>query len=571
MLRPLRQFPNIAILDLKEELDRKRLLLLMSGAAQELGWSNFCSDSACDKASARTLPRPNAVFLNFVTGKRPIGLGTVCAVVEWDYYDRDTNVAYIQLSSRAYRDYPRRTVRLHFFSTRLTYRRILDTTLLQAHYLGFCVLSPAAALGGIVKLGTISKAVLAAPLGFAHKTSIVPTVASFPVNLAGNALRIVGTGFIEQDERISACASAAIWMSTAVLGRRFNSDTDSRSIAEITQLATQYSVPGDGFGSSPGLDESQMLLALSKLGYEPVIHRFASPDDAHDAIHAYVSSGIPPILLMCLQMPNGSSAYHAATVVGYDFDRTATLSLRGYPHAPDLPSGWFNVSDYGRTLLLHDDRIGPYIRVRLDGTQALDNNQERPRICLEDHNPSLGSFAKEATDWYHNAWLDSFIVPMPPRNLLRYPTAAHKGISLIEEAFSTHDRYLRTFPERALYRTYLASSNDYKSHFVPNTQLAPSLASWYRGTSYPRYVWVTELCKLASEREHMPVALKVIADAVVDPTSSGDRFDFLSIRLPKAFLRMGHSETEKVAMEHARARFTTAVELPPYLPRAMRT
>lgn len=302
------RYPNFGILDFLDDRDRGRLISLLSDLYSSHEWDEI-KDNQDAPTQGFTPHLPGAYISNFILCPRPHGLGAGSAVIEREYVDRDTNIAYNQTHARAFREYPRRTTRLHFFLGHVNYQDFLrESSLQQKTYLGFCVLCPS-------RPRTIARAVLPAS-GGNSLFDFVPAETEFFVNLAGARLRAVGTAFVEQDGRVAACASAAAWMSTTILSKKW-ADTPAYSVSEITQFATKHSLPPEGSGVSPGLTVPQILWGLHEMGYEPMVHAVRDQYEAKELIYLYVESGIPPILVTLLPSEDG---FHAITALGHTYD-----------------------------------------------------------------------------------------------------------------------------------------------------------------------------------------------------------------------------------------------------------
>lgn len=528
MLKPDERYSNLKILSLSEEADAKRLLLLLSGKDfpdTDVGLSNLSAQPNL----------PGGAIANLVLPDSPRSIGAQTAIVESEYVDRDSNAAYSQLYARAFRDYLRRTYRLHFFGARLSsYDELLNGKSLENSYLGYCVLPQ-------TQPRTIGRTVLPPPKGDPCWL-FIPTQSEFPANLAGLQLKATGTAYAQQDGRVAACASAAVWMSSVMLSGKFGYDMPVHSMAEITQLATKYSLPPRGFGSQPGLTIGQMLWALYEMGYEPFAHDVRDPDEAMDLIYNCVESGIPPILV--IKLPNEDEGYHAITAVGHTYGIN--------PDQEKLNRGMNSASAWCPYFLAHDDQKGLYIKMKL-GPPTLQTD-ERLSILVDDNDPLIASYNRDNfIRWYQNASLWSVIAPFPPRHVLRVEEARNKGKDIIEIAYNLYEKLKLKIPEYPIYRTYFTTSNDFKQRFIsaatPTSdkhfrQVTSELAHLFRGSLYPRYIWVTELCGLEHRNSRRPEELKIVAEVVIDPTSHPHTSDFVVLHLPHLFFKMSPSDMD---------------------------
>jgi len=470
-------------------------------------------------------------ILNLLALQNPRSLGIQSVVIESDYVDRDSNVAYAQLYSRAFKDYPRRTIRLHFFKKQVTScEELLNEQILQESYVGYCVMSP-------IHPRTIGRTVLPPPKGDTA-WFFVPTQSEFSVNLAGAKLTTEGTAFIQQDGRIAACASAATWMSTIITRRRFGFEVLPHSMSEITKMATKYTFPTIWGGTTPGLRVEQIIWALHEMGYEPLSHVVKDSDVAHELIYNYIESGIPPILIIRL-----SKGLHAVTAVGHTYDLDGRRK-------EEIIKGVNSTKIWCPYILIHDDQIGPYLKLRID-PQSVGTNKG-PSLFLDETDPFLGDRKKEIKEWYRDAFLLFIIAPLPPRYGMRPEDAAKKGKVILTKAYEIYRSFLtdlgEKMPELPIFRCYFTPSNDFKRRFQPGKVpgLSCELAHWYRGSLYPRYIWVIELCSLKHRNVKDLKKLRIIADVTIDPTSSPYSLDFITLHLPHLFFRMLPKDTNVI-------------------------
>jgi hypothetical protein len=510
------RYPNLKILNLSHEADAKRLLFLLSGVYES-------DDKGFLQNHQPGLRLPAGMIAHLVLPHNARSLGAQAAIIESDYVDRDTNIAYAQLYARAFRDYPRRTLRLHFLRREITsYDEFLDEKSLQKSYIGYCVLSPNTR-------GGIGRTVLPPPKGD-KEWLFVPTQSEFSINVGGAQLKAKGTAFVQQDGRVAACASAATWMSTVISARQFDFDMLVRSMAEITALATKYSLPPSGRGSTPGLTVEQILWALQEMNYEPLSYEVGDTNSATELLYTFVESGIPPILIIYLP----GRGLHAVTAVGHTYD--ANFDCRA-EIAGDTYS--LNVSTWCPYFVVHDDQKGPYIKIKLGPLKLGPKKEERPSLMVDDADPLLGPFREEIVKWYSDAVLCYVVAPFPPRHILRPEDAVIKAIAILMRAYNLYaERLSLQFPKPFIMRTYFTGSNVFKRRFRAFNGLSSELSHWYRGSVYPRYIWVTEFCGLEHKNLKLPDQLKIIADITIDPTASPHSLDFVTLHMPHLFFRM---------------------------------
>jgi len=499
-------FPNLKILDITADDDIAALIRELAGGAR-------------DKL-------PVGQILNLVLRSGGSSLPCRSVVVEKDYVDRNFAISYARFYSRTFRDFERSTKRFHFFSGDVGFSDFVNEENLQANYLGFCVLSPS-------EHRTLGRTVLAPPRSPTSQEFVL-CQDRFSVNLGGAQLYARGAPFIQQDGRVAACATAALWSATIVASRTF-AEISSASTTEITDLAQKYSLGASGQTHSPGLNLEQMIWALNELGCAPLKY---SPSDhltARELIYTYVESQIPPVLV--LRLPNvQEDGFHAITVVGHTYEKS-------FSPPKDMPmtygkGGHYCANEWCPQFVVHDDQMGPYHLLSvMASAPVVPSGEPRPGIILD--TPGLTSGQQdEVREFYQDAELWDIIVPLPSRVFLGADEAAGKGRELLLLAYTEHRSI--PWPQKPVFRTYLTPSNSFKRRLVPGRVpgLSEHLSELYRGSLMSRYVWVTELCDLKGRVGVDPADLRVIAEVLIDPTSSALSNDFVAMRIPGLFMYM---------------------------------
>jgi hypothetical protein len=471
---------------------------------------------------------PSGQILNIVLPDSARSIGCRSVVVEEDYVDRNFAKAYAQFYSRAFHDFQRRTKRFHFFSTDVQFSDFLTESNLQSSYLGFCILSPS-------EPRTLGRTVIGPPKS--ELQEYVTCQDEFSVNLAGVPLKARGAPFIEQDGRVAACATAALWSAVMVASRKFD-EISSASTNDITELARKYTLGPSGYTYSPGLNLEQMLWALKELGCAPLKYTFNDHLAAKELIYTYVESQLPPVLVV--RLPNiDSNGFHALTVIGHTYDK----SFSPPQHMPMTYNYYYSTNEWCPEFVIHCDQNGPYHHITINA--ATSKSGLHPVIAVN----TVGLTSEQAmeiSEFYKDAELWAAVIPLPSRVFLKAEEAAAKGRALVGWAYALHKTAL--LPERPVYRTYLMPSNDFKRRLVPGKVpgLSEHLAKLYRGTLLPRYVWVTELYDLKQKVGLDPEGLRIVAEAVVDATSSPLWLDFVLVHIPNLFMHMTPVEHDPV-------------------------
>ncbi len=546
------RFPLLRIYDLDDPSDIREYVEEMTGIKKDL-----ITGATLDLLSAER----GAAFVNLLSMVLPSGtrsIGTACIIAE-EYVDRNYVEAYAKAYAKAFRDYPRRTTRYHFFKERVTFGDLFREKRLQRVYQGYAVTSP-------VEPRTLGRTYILPALDAA---AFVTCQRPAEVNLVGNRLVTHGAPFIEQDHRVAACATAALWMTSSILESCFPDPARSASTAEITERATRYSL-GTGGGPFPardGLTVEQMLWALHELGLAPktyayVDHNFAKPSahkQAEKTIYSYVESGLPVILV--LGLADGSR--HAMTVVGHTYDAAFAAPIPKDPKERTVADS----SAWCPRFIGHCDQMGPYLEFELSAANARSEGFPRLRVITSNLPAEL---TKEVRKFYKDTTVLRIIGPLLSGVDLPPELASIKGWRILLKALKQVDVSL--LPKAVLrIRTFLASSNDFRRNLDPKAVagLSKDLAELYRGQQYSRYVWVTELFA-----EHPPTTrfddLRVLAEVVFEETSSPEDDDFITVRLPGLFFSMPPNTSGRSSFESTLASPIAVRGDTPYQPTVLR-
>jgi len=444
-------------------------------------------------------------------------------VIEHRYRDKDHSKAMSSYYAKSFRQVEAECIRLHFFNRRLP-SDFLDTKStqeLEHSYLGFCVLRP-------FTRRKIGRTVLRR---LRHQPTLeFPTCQGvFEVNLAGHKLNLEGSAFIEQDTMVAACASAAIWVSTTIMGTRFG--LQQRSTSEITQLATQYLIANRPMPSE-GLITEQMLHCLHAMDYEPLLVGVTSQKQAKHDIYSYIESEMPPILLC--NFVSGES--HAIVGVGHGYNLPTTSPFKTKVEWPDEPPLEFaRSSEWAPSILVNDDQRGPYRKLTfIQDTQTLTQriNRIHPDVNVADlgleewkcpitidvNMPCSGYSGGEEIA---NIW--GIIIPLPQGVLLTANQAESKSARVIRW---WHLRNKVPLSKDLVLRTYLVPSNEYKKR-AKSSGMSPFVKSLLAGKPMPRWIWVTEISSVKSYNSTKLEDWLINGQVIIDATSNAFTPDFL--------------------------------------------
>ena len=446
------------------------------------------------------------------------------AIVEEDYVDRDHARAHDAFFTKAFVESPRRSTRIHFFKKRLSTRALRNLDSHASDYLGFTVVRPLR----VRKAGRTVLPFTAEPDEIAYITPSGTTT----VHVAGIELQVTAPPFMEQDERVSRCATVDLWMATEPIADRLG--LSHYSTAEITQFATRFLI-GERALPSGGLFSQQMAEALRTMGYDPIEVGFdlSDPLDAWNVLYAYVESGIPPILVL----HTGPGAGHVVTAVGHNWSSPVTAALQNSIEWLDGPALQFSrSSSWVPSLIGHDDESGPYVKIKLlNRSDAASIFPHLPRPLLANFFEAPGVpvlIERQLRDAgkvvQYGALLQQILIPNPDRVTLSYQEAERKAARLVKLAYGAFVNSLP--PTNFVLRTYLARSDEMKRSIRRST-MHPTARELYAGKGMPRWVWVTEISDMNWMNDPSSDQQLIRGEILIDATSSPWTADFLTFHL----------------------------------------
>lgn len=180
------------------------------------------------------------------------------------------------------------------------------------------------------------------------------------MNLFGLRLSVTTIAFQEQDTVVAACATSALWAAFQGTGVLFHHGIPSP--VEITRAATAYSDEETRTFPSVGLSAAQMAQAIRSVSLEPYLVQAKDRHALTSAVFGYVAGHIPALLLGELWEVSGRErvGLHAVAVLGYSL---------GLPASLPLPTGTLLRSSRINKIYAHDDQVGPFARMDVDGDQ----------------------------------------------------------------------------------------------------------------------------------------------------------------------------------------------------------
>ena len=408
--------------------------------------------------------------------------GATTAIFEYDYVDRDYQDEFSAFYSKAFKSYPARCVRLHFFSCAISSRIRQNFGRFSKHYLGFIVLRP-------TDLQRMGRTVLVPPIGDPDR-EFIHCKAAFDSHLLGEAFCIEAMPFVQQDTQVGACAQASLWMVARYMARHFGHREFLPS--EINHLAKAKSAQGRAFPAEFGLTVTQMLDALEGMGFfawgqfreglgpcSPHIERaFPVDPQASDAdrqiqehrqltakladiTYRYIESGLPVIL---------ATNNHALVAIGHTYDPGAggSVAIQRIPE-------W----------IVHNDNTGPYIRMPLftEPPGLLSFNQVRSIIAVVPREVTLRGEEAEA-------------MSVQSIEELLAQNTGNPALPTWQDIFKAARPDLADCIDELEYRTFLSSSVAFQASLrrdVKNRRFHRGLGEEILRLDFPRYIWITEI------------------------------------------------------------------------------
>lgn len=457
-------------------------------------------------------------------------LGASTLVVE-PYVSTDWRDEYQAWYSRLFRDVPRFTARIHCFATPgLSGKPLARNDLFnlerlitdqKAEYLGYSVVRPFQ-VGRMMSV-TVGETILS-PVGQKNRRkkkgadadqlekAISLCKSRFKTNIYGSELTVEGFPFIQQDQAVSVCADANLWM----VARYLHSIGQARRFrpSEMESLARQTYAAGT---TRMGLEKHQLYGAMDRMSLNP---DYIVPSDGLDALRticAYVLSKQPLIAMVGEKKPN-----HVVTIIGCRFgnDRISlpsepTENGTSEPHGGSERPQFFE--EHCTSLIVHNDAKGPYLVVPPKVKYELQDSTER--LFIEEH-PVYG-----------------FFVPIPHRVHLRAEDVTKQSLSWLRELVPVLHYWRDTPRSDLMLRPFLCEGSWVKKKATRLALDSGNPTSWglehYWRQKLPKHVWLVELVKVQPKLFDALGSYRIVGELILDSTSHPENpFDTLiSLRL----------------------------------------
>jgi len=325
--------------------------------------------AACGAAPDWRAPRQVTYLRSYLTGFPNAKAATV--VVETGHTDRHYLDEYTAYYATLLAPPAAKTTRLHVFASgfdedlfvqfiRNAATGKLDQTQrdLSEVYLGYITVRP-------ISSAPIGRTVVR-HYGASEGRRYNPAIRGAKARIAGVELSLDALPFFQQDRGVGACATAALWSALASAARSNGMRTPTPYA--VTVAATKNLVTDRLLPATSGLELSQLASAMREHGLSPYTVKVGNePDLFLWTLKTYLQSGVPAVLFL-----GGENEGHAVVVAGYKETSDASLSLC-------LPGGGRDVRTSKLTrVYVHDDRIGPYVRMDL-GTKTTGKGKDKWR------------------------------------------------------------------------------------------------------------------------------------------------------------------------------------------------
>lgn len=405
-------------------------------------------------------------------------IGAATIVVELDYVDRDYLEDFSNYYVKCFNDYPRKCTRIHFFSVSfsqaefkaaLTEPPLFSIDTLKESYLGFIVVKP---LPKTVIGRTCLKTY---PEGTGRS---FPSKRKYEVNLFGFELSVDSLAYQEQDQVAAACATSALWSIFHRTGSMFHHSFPTP--IEITKSAT-CNLPAERRNlPNNGLTLEQMAHAIRNVGLEPFPVKTPNEYILNSTIYAYLKAGVPIALAILLvdtsktpHEPVGEGG-HAVAVTGFCMKDTIPPPLYG--------TGFLSRSSRIEKFYVHDDQVGPFARMDIDGVPVIAGGENIFSISSswKGQNGVIGSV---------RAVPKAILVPLYHK--IRIP------FEIVEKIVIAFDLFFETFrqqgyfslTERIEWDIHLSDVNQLKKEMLSSSDLPNGFREEVLTTKLPRFLW----------------------------------------------------------------------------------
>lgn len=282
-------------------------------------------------------------------------IGTKTIVIEHHYIDRHFMDEHQRYYSSCFSNFGNSSIRLHFFKKSFEvgkFNLVLRSLRTKSekfftkpdNYLGCVAFRPIPqALIGRSLLPPMNAPHIESPAAARNITTTIKQ----KIHLSGMELCVDGLPFQQQDRRVGACASTAVWSALSRVAK--SEGMRAPSPAEVTESAVKSIIPLGRPYPQGGLTIEQMCESIRSLGFAPDLTSYldTSSENFKITFGIYVKSGFP--IILCIH--DGKNG-HVVTSCGHLLNSALSDDYDKY-HSPCVQ--W-------EQIYFHDDRIGPYAK-----------------------------------------------------------------------------------------------------------------------------------------------------------------------------------------------------------------
>lgn len=409
-------------------------------------------------------------------------IGSRTIVVEDRYIDRDYLEDFADYYVRCFSGYSKSCYRLHFFSSSFNQVafdalvRGVDQTMsiaeLQGSYLGFIVAKP-------LPLTSVGRTCLVTyPT---EGTRRFPATRIYHANLCGVELGVRSLAFQEQDSVVAACATSALWSSFHATGMKFQhpipSPVQITKVASANSPTQQRTIP-----NVDGLTPTAMAQAIRHVGLEPYcVSVEADPNHflLRSVAKSYVQGGIPSLLIIQLVRKDGDHwtwfGNHAVTISGYNIGTHTT---------PFGPTNFVSSASGIDKFYVHDDQVGPFARMDLDGQQINVKYPGRDAVI------ACGSLS---TQWRVLGQVRAvpifLLVPVYHKIRITFSEIRDLMVNFDASLKGLIQATRNELSGDLVWDIHLQSVNEFKGSVLASTELLPEKRHILLTMSLPRFIW----------------------------------------------------------------------------------
>jgi len=437
--------------------------------------------------------------------KPPLACET--AIFEENYVDEDYQDEFTAFYGKAFKRYPHRCTRVHFFSDVIPTRTRIGFSRYKESYLGFVILRP-------LDLQRVGRTILTPPVR-SQDNEFITCKAKYPSHIYGDRFEVQGMPFIQQDTQVGACAQASLWMLARYMSQRFYCREYLPS--EINALAKANVSGGRPLPAERGLTAMQILDALQGMGFPSVMYGIntvdycsrhiesAFPEHGRtkdekeksknlqrtaklaDIAYRYIESGLPVIL---------GTADHAVVAVGHTYDHAVSNDGVAIKRIPSF--------------FINDDASGPYQEMLLFSNKPGKRSFLDVKVVITVAPPEVTLTGEEAERMAMKS-VDGFLSE-PLQN---------GGLSF-NDILPAQRKDWGPWLKKKEYRTYLMRSVQLQQDIrtaMKAKNLHRAVGEKLLVLDYPKYVWVTEISSPALLNQATKGDRKCLGFVIVDTTA----------------------------------------------------